>query len=56
MTNLKVKNPEKYGFTPRNLLGKIVSVALAFSSNESVIKALASYVEKYPRKNLWSFF
>jgi len=41
MSNLNVKNPEKYKFNPKNLLGKIASIACYFADSEDMVIKLA---------------
>jgi len=41
MSNLNVKNPEKYKFNPKNLLGKIASIACYFADSEEMVNKLA---------------
>lgn len=40
-TNLKVKNPEKYGFSPKDLLRKITTLTSCFISSTPFIEAMA---------------
>jgi ubiquitin-protein ligase len=41
MSNLNVKNPEKYKFNPKNLLGKIASIACYFADSEDMVNKLS---------------
>lgn len=45
MTNLKVKQPEKYNFNAKDLLRRIVKIALSLSDSVDVQKELAADVE-----------
>jgi ubiquitin conjugation factor E4 B len=43
--DLKVKNPEKYAFNPKDLLGKIASIALSFSHYEEIQEIMANDID-----------
>jgi ubiquitin conjugation factor E4 B len=48
MTNLKVKNPEKYNFNPKDLLRRITKIALAFSAESEVQKDMSADMDYNP--------
>lgn len=48
MSNLKVKNPEKYNFSPKDLLRRIAKIALALSDEVDVQKELAADIDYNP--------
>eukprot|EP01126_Amoeba_proteus_P051446 TRINITY_DN6141_c0_g2_i1.p1 TRINITY_DN6141_c0_g2~~TRINITY_DN6141_c0_g2_i1.p1 ORF type:complete len:506 (-),score=96.21 TRINITY_DN6141_c0_g2_i1:223-1740(-) len=48
MSALKVKDPKKYGFYPRELLAKISSITSCFVSSNQFIKAMASEMDYNP--------
>jgi ubiquitin conjugation factor E4 B len=43
MKNLNVKNPEKYRFNPKTLLGKIASIAVYFAHSEEMVTKMSAY-------------
>ncbi len=49
MLNLKVKNPEKYNFHPRELLRKIVTLTLSFAKEPEFVTALGKDLEYSPQ-------
>ncbi|KAJ3116941.1 hypothetical protein HDU96_008341 [Phlyctochytrium bullatum] len=48
-TDLKVKNPEKYRFNPRNLLTEIVDIFLHLSHREEFVQAIAKDGRSYSK-------
>ncbi len=49
MLNLKVKNPEKYNFHPRELLRKIVTLTVSFAKEPEFVTALGKDLEYSPQ-------
>jgi hypothetical protein len=49
MLNLKVKNPEKYNFNPRELLRKIVTLTLSLVKEAEFVTALGKDLEYNPQ-------
>jgi len=41
MSSLAVKNPEKYGYNPKELLGKIVSIGTSFATSSLFVDTMA---------------